>query len=111
MKITGKVTEICPSEKTPNGQHESMEIVVETVSGEYPESMAVKFWNKEIEKLSNLSEGMQVGFDLKAKVNKGNNGKNYNNLSGRNLYIVVKANIEYIQQGAISNKDPEDLPF
>ena len=68
MKITGKVTEICPSEKTPNGQHESVEIVVETVSGEYPESMAVKFWNKEIEKLSNLSEGMQVGFDLKAKV-------------------------------------------
>lgn len=118
MKITGKLIEVMPSEFTPDKKHESQELVFETVSGTYPETIAVKFWNKEMTGLTEKEIGMQISFDLKTKVNKGSNGKNYNNLSGRNCHLVYAAvqqpsqtSIEDVQEQAMQNRDTDDLPF
>lgn len=118
MKITGKLIEVMPSEFTPDKKHESQELVVETVSGTYPESIAVKFWNKEMTGLTEKEIGMNISFDLKTKVNKGSNGKNYNNLSGRNCHLTyaavqnepIQSNFD-AENGAAAPQSEMDLPF
>jgi len=116
MKIQGKLIEVSQVEKTKDLKHEFQELVFETVSGQYSETIAVKFWNKEISGLTEKEIGLTVAFDLKTQVNT-SNGKRYNNLSGRNCHIVYSHNATVIDeqpitpQTGIPQNDNDDLPY
>lgn len=93
FELTGKVKAVLAVQNYQNGQKEMQEIVVEELSDKYPNSAAIKFFDKNYEKLKALNvkpnDVVKVVFSI--KVNEWN-GKYFSNLSGFGIDMVNKVN-------------------
>lgn len=117
MQFTWKV--IWKSEKLPAGQTEKVEVHLQEIKAEHPDSLIVTFFGeKKVELTDDIDVGDTVWVEYNSKVSEYNN-RRYNNLNAWKITSIDKSTaVVELKDGGDFTKKPErveedfdDLPW
>jgi hypothetical protein len=111
MLFKGKVMSISPISEVGQKWTKLQNVVVSDEKPEFPNSLAITFFEKGFHQVEKLNVGDLVEVDFNHTASEGAEGKFFNNLTGWKVNVLQAAEVETEAKFGEEEAEDESLPF